>query len=264
MTLPAQDFPRFVPPEDAVSFTAPVNALSRLIEATHIAQGDEVTRPILAGVHLHRHAAALRGVALNGHYMIRAEVPAPQGSEDLPPITLSTKTVALLRKLLAKGQGEARITASSGKVHFEIGPAQLLAKLLEGDYPDYTRMIPDGGEHRLSGQRDVLIGAASAAMAVVEADSKSIRAIKATLAKDAEPEFSARDTMGSSSVEPVDGGYEGDGLIIGINGRYLQQVASVFAESSSVDLTMIDAQKAIVFTAANEPDLLAICMPLRV
>lgn len=259
-TLPAADFPQFRPPEDAVSFTLPAAALLRLLDATAVAVCNDSTRPYLEGVLLHARPEGLFAAATNGHTLVRASARLPDGAAEVPDMIVPTKAVNLVRRLIgAKPSGDVAIDAADRRIGFTIGQASVQAKLIEGQYPDYSRVIPPEGEISVTAQRDALIGAVKAVAAV--SGDKS-RAIKVALGDEAE--LSVTDPAGAAATEPLDGACDGGAIEFGINAAYLQSIAGIFGEASQVRLGLTGPQAAVLITAAAEPDLTAVIMPMRV
>lgn len=265
-TLPASDFPRISEADSGTEFSIGAGVLARLFGAAHVAQNDDESRYYLNGVFVHaaptENGHVLRAVATNGNILVRADAELPTGADELPGAIVASRAVGMLRRLLTKADEPVDVKISRTKLDMRVGAFRLVAKNVDGTFPDYTRVIPSPAPSHLAAARDVYIGAAQAVSAVVDGDSNKVRSIRVALGE--EPEMSARDTLGSEAVEPVDGAFVGQPVTFGINSRYLQQVAGIFAESSKVAMHVADPGAPLLFIAEAEPDLLAVCMPMRV
>ena len=259
-TLPAADFPQFRPPEDAARFTLPAAALLRLLDVASVAVGSDNARPYLEGVFLHARPEGLFAAATNGNILVRASARVPDGAAEMPDMIVPAKAVNLVRRLIgAKPAGDVTIEADARRIGLTIGQASVQAKLIDGSYPDYTRVIPAEGDKAVTAQRDALIGAVKAVAAV---SSEKTRGIKVTLGEEAE--LSVTDPEGAAAVEPLDGDCAGGAIEFGINAAYLQAIAGIFGEASRVRLGLTTPQTAVLITAEAEPDLIAVIMPMRV
>lgn len=264
-TLPATDFPQFVVDDPTATFEVENRVLTRLIEAAHVAQAiDDAARIYLNGVYLHVRDGALRAVGLDGLRMVRVDAPLPDGAAEMPAMIIPTKAVGLVRKLILGGDEPITIEACGGKTIFVCGSVRILAKMIDGTFPDYDRITPGEGPHKLDVHRNALVDAMSSAVAVVEGDGKDrIRSLAFNLNADAELELSARDQSGTDAVEPLSGTYEGDPIRFSVNSKLLISIANVFRESSTIRIELTDPAKPFRITSEAEPDLLALSGVMR-
>jgi DNA polymerase-3 subunit beta len=267
-TLPAADFPKRKPLEDAISFTMGAGSLARLFNATAHAMSSEETRYYLCGVFLHLVGSELRAAAADGHRLIRAHMQAPEGIEGMPDVIVPDKTVNHMRKLLDKAGGEVAIAITRGgtAISFAFDGVAILSKLVEGSYPDYQRTIPEEGRHRLEIVRDGLIGPLNAVSAVLSAEGEKLKTKGVAFdLKEGEEgaEVSGKDGSGTMSSEPLDGTYSGSGIRFGLNSRYGAILAGIFAEDARITLSIEDPRSAIRMVSDKDPDLIAVVMPMN-
>ena len=76
-------------------------------------------------------------------------VPRPDGAQGMPGVIIPRKSVAELRKLLDEVDGTVQISLSESKIRFGLGNAGLTSKLIDGTFPDYSRVIPTGNDKLL-------------------------------------------------------------------------------------------------------------------
>ena len=149
-TLPADDFPSLSVDDLGHAFTMPAADLKRLIEKTRFAISTEETRYYLNGIYLHaaesRGKPVLRAVATDGHRLAQVELPLPAGAKDMPGVIVPRKTVAELAKLAEDGDGDVRIELSPSKIRVTTARVVLTSKLIDGTFPDYERVIPQGND----------------------------------------------------------------------------------------------------------------------
>ncbi len=91
----------------------------------------------------------LKAAATDGHRLARVTVARPDGAEGMPDIIVPRKCIAELRKLLDEVEGSVRIDLSPTKIRFDLGNAVLTSKLIDGTFPDYSRVIPTGNDKLL-------------------------------------------------------------------------------------------------------------------
>ncbi len=149
-TLPADDFPSLSVDDLGHAFAMPAADLKRLIEKTRFAISTEETRYYLNGIYLHAAESGgkqvLRAVATDGHRLAQVELPLPAGAKDMPGVIVPRKTVAELAKLAEDGDGDVRIELSPSKIRVSTARVVLTSKLIDGTFPDYQRVIPQGND----------------------------------------------------------------------------------------------------------------------
>ena len=103
----------------------------------------ELTRYYLNGVYLHQYQGQLRAVATDGHRMSIAGVTG--AAWPFPGLIVPAAAVRILRKLL-KGEGVIDVAAWGGatpsRIEFQSAGLVLVTKLIDGDFPDYERVLP--------------------------------------------------------------------------------------------------------------------------
>ncbi|HBF54512.1 MAG TPA: DNA polymerase III subunit beta, partial [Afipia sp.] len=152
-TLPKEDFPVMASSEYTANFTAPAPVLRRLFDKSKFAISTEETRYYLNGVYMHVSDAdggqVLRCVATDGHRLARIDADLPEGAKDMPGVIVPRKTVAELRKVLEDDDMQIAVSVSETKVRFATPDITMTSKVIDGTFPDYTRVIPQGNTRKL-------------------------------------------------------------------------------------------------------------------
>ena len=181
-TLPKEDFPVMASSEYASNFSAPAPLLRRLFDKSKFAISTEETRYYLNGVYMHVSEAdggrVLRCVATDGHRLARIDGDLPDGAEQMPGVIVPRKTVGELRKLLDDDDLKVAVSVSETKIRFATPEITLTSKVIDGTFPDYTRVIPAGNTKRME------VDAADFAKAVdrvATVSSERSRAVKLAL-----------------------------------------------------------------------------------
>ncbi len=266
-TLPVEDFPKRAPLGQSVTFSIAGSSLARLLGKCAVAQSSDETRFYLMGVFLHTTADKLRGAATDGHRLIRAEVDLPDGAKDMADIIVPKKAVAQALQLIGKSSADVTVQCNGTAISFAIGDGTIISKLIEGTFPDYSRVIPEPAVNRISVVRDVLVAASSAVTSVVnpEGDKSRVRAVAVEMgANDDAHEMTAKDQTGASASEPIVATYAGTPLRFGVNSQYLRDVAGIFTEGAALSITLHDPAAPLRIVSENDPDLVGVIMPMRV
>jgi DNA polymerase-3 subunit beta len=152
-TLPKEDFPVMTTSEYSANFAAMAPVLRRLFDKSKFAISTEETRYYLNGVYLHvsegDDGPVLRCVATDGHRLARVDAPLPKGADGMPGVIVPRKTVGELRKLLENDETEIAVSVSETKIRFATPAITLTSKVIDGTFPDYSRVIPTGNTRRL-------------------------------------------------------------------------------------------------------------------
>ena len=152
-TLPKEDFPVMATSEYSSNFSAKAPDLRRLFDKAKFAISTEETRYYLNGVYMHvsqgETGKVLRCVATDGHRLARIDAALPDGAEGMPGVIVPRKTVGELRKLLDDDEATIAVSVSETKVRFATPVITLTSKVIDGTFPDYTRVIPTGNTRKL-------------------------------------------------------------------------------------------------------------------
>lgn len=262
-TLPREDFPVMTSSEYSSNFSAPAPVLRRLFDKSKFAISTEETRYYLNGVYMHVSDAdggkVLRCVATDGHRLARIDADLPEGASDMPGVIVPRKTVGELRKLLDNDEAQIAVSVSETKVRFATPEITLTSKVIDGTFPDYTRVIPAGNTKRLE------VDAAEFAQAVdrvATVSSERSRAVKLALDED-KLTLSVNAPDSGAAEEELAVAYGDDRLEIGFNAKYLLEISSqvdrenaVFMFNGSGDPTLM--------REGNDTSAVYVVMPMRV
>src|SRR4051794_26100005 len=148
-TLPRDDFPVIAEGDLPTRFELPAETLKQIIDKTRFAISTEETRYYLNGIFWHVSddpLPVLKAAATDGHRLARVTMPRPDGAEKMPDVIIPRKAIAELRKLIEEIDGSVGVSLSPTKIRFDLGQALLTSKLIDGTFPDYSRVIPTGND----------------------------------------------------------------------------------------------------------------------
>ncbi len=260
--LPPVDFPAFSAGDLDHSFAIPAADLRRLIDKTRFAISTEETRYYLNGIHLHaveEGERALRAVATDGHRLARVEVDLPAGAEGMPGIIVPRKAVTELRKLLDDAEDEVAVALSDVKVRFTIDGAVLSSKLIDGTFPDYQRVIPEGNDKVMSVHGPSFAEAVDRVSTIASDKSRAIKLAIET----GKLVLSANSPDQASATEELVVDYDGESLSIGFNSRYVLEMTQQ-VEGDTLRFSMADSASPTVVGDSEDARALYVLMPMRV
>lgn len=262
-SLPDSDFPDLATGELTHQFAIPGKDLQRLVEKTQFAISTEETRYYLNGIYMHTidgdAGVLLRAVATDGHRLARSELPAPAGAVGIPGVIIPRKTVAEVLKLVAEHDGDVSVELSTSKIRFAVGGVVLTSKLIDGTFPDYSRVIPSGNDKRLTVEREDF---ARTVDRVSTISSERGRAVKLSLA-DGKLTLSVNNPDAGNAVEELEVDYDAPALDIGFNARYLLDIASQL-EGDTALFKLADPGSPTLIQDRDGASTLYVLMPMRV
>ncbi len=262
-TLPKEDFPVMATSEYSSNFSAPAPVLRRLFDKAKFAISTEETRYYLNGVYMHvstgEGGKVLRCVATDGHRLARIDAPLPEGADDMPGVIVPRKTVGELRKLLDDDDAMIAVSVSETKVRFATPALTLTSKVIDGTFPDYTRVIPTGNTRKLEVDASEF---AKAVDRVATVSSERSRAVKLSLEED-RLILSVNSPDSGAAEEELAVAYGDERLEIGFNAKYLLEIASQVDRENAVFLFNSAADPTLM-REGNDLSAVYVVMPMRV
>lgn len=262
-TLPKQDFPVMASSEYSANFSAPAAVLRRLFDKSKFAISTEETRYYLNGVYMHvatgEDGPVLRCVATDGHRLARIDAPLPEGANGMPGVIVPRKTVGELRKLLDDDEAQIAVSVSETKVRFATPTITLTSKVIDGTFPDYSRVISTGNTRRMEVDATEF---AKAVDRVATVSSERSRAVKLSLDED-RLVLSVNAPDAGAAEEELAVAYGDDRLEIGFNAKYLLEIASQVDRENAVFL-FNSAGDPTLMREGNDTSAVYVVMPMRV
>jgi len=261
-TLPRDDFPVIAEGDLPTAFELPAATLRQIIDKTRFAISTEETRYYLNGIYLHVSDEAqpvLKAAATDGHRLARVTVPRPDGAAGMPGVIIPRKCVAELRKLLDELDGSVQVSLSESKIRFGLGNAVLTSKLIDGTFPDYSRVIPTANDKLLKLDPRSLEEGVDRVSTIA---SERTRAVKLSLDRD-RVTLSVTSPENGTASEEVSADYGADGLEIGFNARYLLDILGQI-EGDVMEVHLADAAAPTLLRENDKAPALYVLMPMRV
>ena len=253
------DLPDFSP-EKRVQLQAAV--LGQMIERTLYAASVDETRYNLNGVYFEvlSDVEKIRMVATDGHRL--ALVDRAAGSEITSlasDLIIPRKGLAEIKRLVDEEDAdeiELGFEGNSGLVRK--GGVTLVMRLIEGEFPNYTQVIPKSSEIVLAVPTEPFV---RALRRVVLLSAERSRAVKFSLDSGRIVVSSSNPDLGEASEE-LDVDYDGEAVSIGFNARYLLDALAALG-AKEVRLGLRDSNSPVELRPAEEEGSLAVVMPMR-
>ncbi|HWA37325.1 MAG TPA: DNA polymerase III subunit beta [Burkholderiales bacterium] len=258
-TLPAEDFPKLAKPAGEVArFTLSQKALRHALGLVQYAMAQQDIRYYLNGLLLVAEDKQLKLVATDGHRLAYAALKLPG---DLPrqEVILPRKTVLELSKQLGDNDEEVSVELAATQAAFTFGTVELISKLVDGKFPDYTRVIPTGHKNKLQIEREPLRQALQRAAIL---SNEKFRGVRWVLGEGSLKIVSSNAEQ-EEAHEELEVAYSGDSLDIGFNVNYLLDVLNNVS-GNAIDCAFGDASSSALLSYAGEKDFKYVVMPMRI
>lgn len=258
-TLPAEDYPRLSRPAGEVSrFSVSQKALRKHLSLVQYAMAQQDIRYYLNGLLLVVEDSQLKLVATDGH---RLAYSALQLDFELPrqEVIVPRKTILELSKLLSDGDEPVSIEISATQAAFTFGNIELVSKLVDGKFPDYTRVIPKDHKNSTKIDRELLRQALSRAAIL---SNEKFRGVRWVLA-DGVLKIVSSNAEQEEANEELEVQYNGIALDIGFNVTYLLDVLNNVS-GGEIEVSFGDAASSALIHFPVEKDFKYVVMPMRI
>lgn len=275
--LPVDDMPLPKRGDYGHSFSLPATRLRDVFASVEHAISTEETRYYLNGIYMHAEGLDQRFAATDGHRMARRVIDGADGVASFPAVIIGRQTVAVLDKLLdaadkckegdAPAMVEIEADANGRAITWMMpaadgGEATLIAKTIDGSFPDCARVIPQGHPNTLTIARDMLAAAIKRVATVAESKT---RIVKLDLAEGLATVSSASTDIGEAS-EDLAAEYSGAAMTVGFDSRYWRDALGAVA-TDKVVMRFSDPGAPVLIEAeatGDEVGLVQVLMPVRV
>jgi DNA polymerase-3 subunit beta len=255
--LPAADFPSVEDIKLQQEVSLPQSELKKLIERTHFSMAQQDVRYYLNGMLIEMDSKTVRTVATDGHRlaMAQAEVAVPVNA----PIQVIVPRKAVMElQRLATGEGNVQIAIGQNHIRIQFGDIRFTSKLIDGRFPDYTRVVPANPTKTVEANREAL-RAALQRTAILS--NEKFRGIRLAL-KPGALVLQAHNPEQEEAEEEIDLNYSGEEMEIGFNVNYLIDALAAI-EGPVVELGFTDSNSSCLLRVPAAMDSKYVVMPMR-
>jgi DNA polymerase III subunit beta len=258
-TLAADDFPKIAPSAgQSREVKLKQKDFRKLLNRAEFSMAVQDIRYYLNGVLLSLDGKQIRVVATDGHRlsyasMLTEEVQAPT------QVIIPRKTVLELTKLMSDSDDPITITLSPNQVKFVFGALEIISKVVEGNFPDYQKVIPGGERTVVELDRVPLLQSLQRAAIL---SSEKIRGVRLVFTQD-QLAIICSNSEHEEAEENLTIAYAGKPLDMGFNIAYLLDVLNHLGDEK-VRLTLGEANGSAVFEILGEEEFKYVVMPMRI
>ncbi|MDA7688160.1 DNA polymerase III subunit beta [Pelagibacteraceae bacterium] len=265
-TISPDDFPKISHDDLNIQFVLSATELKRMIDKTKFAISNEETRYYLNGVFLHQTQKnsidILRAVATDGHRLAQYDIPLPQGAKDMNGIIIPKKMIQELRRVLDDATGDINIQLNENKIKFSFNNMQIISKVIDGTFPDYTKVIPQSNDKSITTNNEELKKAIDRVSAVAINEETKSKAIKLIIESN-KISLSVDSTSRGSAIEEIDLDYNNEKVEIGFNSRYLIDICNEI-DGDKINLKFLNSTSPAIILDNTDENLFFVLMPMRI
>jgi len=256
-TLRTEDFPPFPEPDPGSAVTVPADAfVSTALKVAGSASRDE-TRPVLTGILVSASGRELRMVATDSYRLSVKETKLESELSSSFEVNVPARALQELARLVHGESGELSISVRQNQVLFEAGRSVLSSRLIDGQFPNYSQLLPESFEHELKIAGPELTDVVRRISLLAQKNAPLRLAFtpgELTVSAETPDVGEARESL------PV--AFQGEPLEIGFNPEFLRAGLEAVDEGD-VLLKLISPLRPGLIEAADASGFLYLIMPIR-
>lgn len=258
-TLAAEEFPIMAQAEQyGATITLPQKTLKHLFDMVHFSMAQQDIRYYLNGLLLVVDGSHVMAIATDGHRLAFSQI-GIEATLAHQEVIIPRKTILELQRLMEDKDDPVKLDISHNQVRFTFGEIELISKLVEGKFPDYTRVIPMGYKNQFAINRDEWLRSLQRVAIMTSDKFKGVRCVVTP----GSMKISSTNADQEEATEELEIEYAGESIDMGFNVTYLLDVLGNI-KSDRVNVTLGDANSSALITLPDNPDFKYVVMPMRI
>lgn len=259
----AEEYPQLPKLHSEDSFELPADLLKNVIKETVFAVSTQETRPLLTGVNVRVQEDQLHFVATDSHRLASRQIPVSTNEAALgfQNVVIPGKSLTELNKILDENQDPVEIRITNNQILFRTKHLYFLSRLLEGNYPDTSRLIPSESKTALLIDTKELLRSIDRASLLAKENRNNV--VKLVTQDSGQLEISSNSPEVGRVVEEVTvQEISGEELRISFSAKYMMDALKVI-ESEQVKIEFTGAMRPFLIRPTDDEDLLQLITPVR-
>lgn len=257
----AEEYPQLPIVQTDESFNMPITLLKSMIKQTSFAVSAMETRPILTGVNMTLENNNLNLTATDSHRLASKDLPVEATGMQFANVVIPGKSINELNKILDDDEDNVEISVTNNQILFKTKHLNFLSRLLDGNYPQTSRLIPDQVKTVIYAKTKDLINAIDRASLLAKEERNNVVKLS-TCGQDSLEISSNSPEIGNVTEEVSVTAIEGEELKISFSSKYmLDALKAIEVEDVKIDFT--GAMRPFIIRPANEEKILQLILPVR-
>lgn len=260
----AQEYPQLPKLHTENSFELPIDLLKDLIRQTAFAVSTSENRPILTGVNIKLEDGKIEFVATDSHRLASRKIPVNGGMTDFPfsNIVIPGKSLNELNKILGDSEEKITVSVTENQILFRTKHLYFLSRLLDGNYPETSRLIPNQSKTNVVIGTKELLNSIDRASLLAKENRNNV--VKLVTKDQQQLEITSNSPEVGKVLEEVKAeSIEGEELKISFSAKYMMDALKAI-ESEKVKIQFTGAMRPFLIRPENEEEeILQLILPVR-
>lgn len=257
-----EEYPQLPQHQTEESFELPIDLLKNLIRQTVFAVSTSETRPILTGVHVKMVDGDLEFIATDSHRLASRKIPLqqPEG-KNIPAVVIPGKSLTELNKILDDSEDTIEISVTENQVLFRTKHLYFLSRLLDGNYPETSRLIPEQSKTIVKIDTKELLQSVDRASLLAKENRNNV--VRLITKEDNHLEITGNSPEVGNVVEEVMANdVDGEDLKISFSAKYMMDaLKAVGYDQVKVEFT--GAMRPFLIRPVDDDQILQLILPVR-
>ncbi|MCA1011847.1 DNA polymerase III subunit beta [Halobacillus halophilus] len=257
-----EEYPQLPQLHTEDSFELPIDLLKNLIRQTVFAVSTSETRPILTGVHVRIENGELEFIATDSHRLASRKIPLenPEG-KNLPPVVIPGKSLTELNKILDDSEDTIEVSVTDNQVLFRTKHLYFLSRLLEGNYPETSRLIPEQSKTIVKIDTKELLQSVDRASLLAKENRNNV--VRLVTKENNHLEITGNSPEVGNVVEEVTADdVNGEDLKISFSAKYMMDALKA-VDYDQVKVEFTGAMRPFLIRPVDDEQILQLILPVR-
>lgn len=257
----AEEYPQLPALQTEESFEMPTDLLKSLTKQTVFAVSTMETRPILTGVHMNLKTNRLTFTATDSHRLASRDIPVSETNIEFSNIVVPGKSLTELNKILDDTPDPVEISVTNNQILFRTKHLKFMSRLLDGNYPETSRLIPEQSKTVLHVKTKELLNTIDRASLLAKEERNNVVRLETQGSHFVEITGNSPE-VGTVAEEITVQSIEGEELKISFSSKYMIDALKAI-EYDEVKIDFTGAMRPFIIRPANEDPILQLILPVR-
>ncbi|MGK9044787.1 DNA polymerase III subunit beta [Mammaliicoccus vitulinus] len=244
--------------DDAIKL--PIKVLKNIIAQTNFAVSTSETRPVLTGVNWLIQNNELTCTATDSHRLALRKLKLEDEDIEDKNVIIPGKALSELNKIVSDSEEDINIFFASNQVLFKVGHINFISRLLEGNYPDTTRLFPENYETKLTINNSEFYHAIDRASLLAREGGNNV--IKLSTDADKLELSSTSPEIGTVKEDVATDNVEGESLKISFNSKYMMDALKAI-DNDEVQVEFFGTMRPFILKPKGDETVIQLILPIR-
>lgn len=258
--LDSDQYPLLPQVSEDAAMSLPINVLKNIIRQTNFAVSTSETRPVLTGVNWLIKDNELSCTATDSHRLALRRLALEDNTVDNINVIIPGKALSELNKIVNDDDETIDIFFASNQVLFKVGHINFISRLLEGNYPDTSRLFPESFETSLAIDNGEFFHAIDRASLLAREGGNNV--IKLAADESMVELSSTSPEIGTVKEAVNTSHFEGQGLKISFNSKYMMDALKAI-DNDEVSVEFFGTMRPFILKPKDDDNVIQLILPIR-